>query len=105
MERKLDIVKCIPNVRKISVSPWADRESCAQQIGADYVFSNKPSPIFFAGDSFDADAVKKDLEKTAAMCRRYGCPLEFAFKDVSTIRNDPKRLIETANIAMRVATD
>jgi hypothetical protein len=103
MELKLNIVKRIPHVRKISVSPWANRESCAEQIGADYVFSNKPSPIFFGGDSFDEESVKKDLEKTKTICRQYGCPLEFIFKDVSTVRNDPERIIKTAEIAMRTA--
>jgi hypothetical protein len=103
MESKLNIVKRIPHVRKISVSPWANRESCAEQIGADYVFSNKPSPIFFAGDSFDEESIRKDLEKTRIICKQYGCPLEFIFKDVSTIRNDPKRLFKTAEIAMRTA--
>jgi len=103
MESKLNIVKRIPHVRKISVSPWANRESCAEQIGTGYVFSNKPSPVFFASDSFDDESVKKDLEKTRAVCKQYGCPLEFIFKDVSTVRNDPKRLMEAAKIAMRIA--
>jgi len=103
MESKLNIVRRIPHVRKVSVSPWAKRESCAEQIGIDYVFSNKPSPAFFAGDSFDEETVKKDLEKTRAICKQYDCPLEFIFKDVSTVRNDPGRLMKTAEIAMRTA--
>ena len=104
LELKLDAVKRIPHLRKVSVSPWANRESCAEQLGGNYVFSNKPSPAFLAGSVFDGERVKKDLEKTRAICRQYRCPLEFIFKDVSTVANDPKRLIEIAEIAMRVAT-
>jgi hypothetical protein len=103
MELKLQAVKRIPHLRKISVSPWAKRESCAEQIGADYVFSNKPSPSFLAEDSFDGERVQKDLEKTKTICKQHGCPVEFIFKDISTIRNDPGRLVEEAKIAMRVA--
>ncbi|MCL2127275.1 MAG: hypothetical protein FWH38_03380 [Treponema sp.] len=104
LELKLDAVKRIPHLRKISVSPWANRESCAEQIGGNYVFSNKPSPAFLAADPFDGGRVQKDLEKTRAICRQYGCPLEFIFKDISTTTNDPGRLMEEAEIAMRVAT-
>ena len=103
LERKMKTVKRIPHLRKISVSPWANRESCAEQIGADYVFSNKPNPAFLAGTSFNGERVQKDLEATRAVCTQYGCPLEFIFKDISTIQNDPGRLMEEAEIAMRVA--
>lgn len=104
LEHKMDSVKRIPHLRKISVSPWADRELSAQQIGPDYVFSNKPNPAFLAGTSFDVEYVKKDLETTKTICKKYGCPLEFAFKDISTIKNDLRRLTEEAKTAMQVAT-
>jgi hypothetical protein len=105
LELKMKIVKRIPHLRKVSVSPWSNRESCAEQLGADYVFSNKPNPAFLAEDSFDGERVKKDLERTRSICKQYGCPVEFIFKDISTIRNDPRRLTEEAEIAMRVAMD
>ena len=103
LEDRMDRVKRIPNVRKISVSPWAKRESCAEQIGKNYVVSSKPNPAFVADTNFDEEAVKKDLETTREICRRYGCPLEYAFKDVSTVKNDPGRLFREEKIAMRVA--
>ncbi|MDR1576071.1 MAG: hypothetical protein LBS37_08715 [Treponema sp.] len=103
LELKMKIVKRIPHLRKVSVSPWANRESCAEQLGADYVVSSKPNPAFLAEDSFDGERVRKDLEKTREICKRYGCPVEFIFKDISTVRNDPGRLTEEAGIAMQVA--
>jgi hypothetical protein len=103
LERKMKTVKRIPHLRKISVSPWANRESCAEQIGTDFVFSNKPNPAFLAGTSFNGERVQKDLEATRAVCTQYGCPVEFIFKDISTIQNDPRRLMEAAEIAMRIA--
>ena len=103
LELKMKIVKRIPHLRKVSVSPWANRESCAEQLGADYVFSNKPSPAFLAEDPFDGERVKKYLETTKEICRKYNCPLEFIFKDISTVAYDPKRLFEEEKIAMQVA--
>jgi hypothetical protein len=103
LEDRMDKVKRIPHVRKISVSPWAKRESCAEQIGKDYVVSSKPNPAFIADTVFDEEGVKKDLETTREICRRYGCPLEYAFKDISTLKNDPARLFKEAEIAMKVA--
>jgi len=103
LEPRINMVKKIPNLRKVSVSPWANRELCAEQISNKYVFSNKPSPAFLAGTSFSGEQVKEDLEKTRRICKQYGCPLEFIFKDVSTIANDPKRLFEAAEIAMQAA--
>jgi hypothetical protein len=103
LEGKMNEVKRIPHLRKISVSPWAKREPCAEQIGGDYVLSNKPNPAFLANTTFHEDIIRKDLETTRDICGRYGCPLEFIFKDISTVKNDPLRLKTLGEIAMRVA--
>jgi hypothetical protein len=104
LEGKMNEVKRIPHLRKISVSPWAKRESCAEQIGKDYVLSNKPNPAFLADTSFSEEIVKNDLLATREIAGRYGCPLEYAFKDISTIKNDPARLFKAAEIAMKVVS-
>ena len=56
LDRKMDEVRMIPNVRKVSMSPWVDEERGAAEIGRDYVYSRKPSPALLAGDRFDAEA-------------------------------------------------
>ncbi|MDR0475812.1 MAG: hypothetical protein LBH43_19350 [Treponema sp.] len=105
LDGKMKEVRKIPNLRKISMSPWADKERGAREIGRDYVFSNKPNPAYIAFQSFDGELVKKDLEETREICRRYNCPLEFIFKDISTVYNEPERLKKWADIAMSVAAD
>ena len=87
---------------KVSVSPWADKEKAAERIHGDYVFSAKPNPAFVAMSQFDADLVRRDLEQTVAICRRYQTPCELILKDVSTVVNDPRRLEEWEAIAMEV---
>ena len=103
LDGKMNEVRMIPNVRKVSMSPWVNEERGAAEIAGDYVYSRKPSPAFLAHDSFDAEAVRSDLRKTRDICERYGCPLEFILKDISTVRYQPQRLFKWSEVAMEVA--
>ena len=103
LDRKMAEVRMIPNVRKVSMSPWVDEERGASEIGTDYVYSRKPSPAFLATDTFHPEQVRADLVATREVCEKHGCPLEFILKDVSTVRYEPQRLFEWAAIAMEVA--
>lgn len=102
LHNKIDIIRKINNVRKISISPWAKKEVAAEAIHGDYVFSAKPNPAYVAMGSFDADLVRKDLVETVEICRRNNTPCELILKDVSTVCNDPRRLTEWEKIAMDV---
>jgi len=102
LDDRLDLVKRIPNVRKVSCSPWSDRAAFAEKIGAKLVMSAKPTPALLATGSFDEDAVRRDLELTRELAGRYHVNLEFLLKDVSTVRNEPERLTRWADTAVRV---
>jgi hypothetical protein len=102
LHHKIDIIRKIRNVRKISLSPWADKEIAAERIHGDYVFSAKPNPAYVAMDSFHEDLVRKDLTETVEICRRHNTPCELILKDVSTVRSDPARLTAWERIAMEV---
>jgi hypothetical protein len=103
LHRKIGIIRKIPHVRKISISPRADVEQAAAEIGPDFVVSRKPNPAFLAVENWDPDFVERDLRQTAETCRRHGCPVEFILKDISTVSYKPQRLWQWADIAMRVA--
>jgi hypothetical protein len=102
LDRKIDIVRQIPNLRKISMSPWVDVERGAEGIGSDFVFSRKPSPALVATDVFHPEAVRADLQETYDACARHDTPVEFILKDISTVRYEPQRLWEWADVAMEV---
>ena len=102
LHNKIDIVRKIRNVRKISISPWAKKEIAAEKIHGDYVFSAKPNPSHVAMGSFDADLIRKDLQETVDICRRHNTPSELILKDISTVCNDPSRLTQWEAIAMEV---
>jgi hypothetical protein len=102
LDGKLGIVRTIPNLRKISMSPWVNVWKGAEQIGSDFVFSRKPSPALVATDTMNAEAVRADLQETYDACKANNTPLEYTLKDISTARYEPQRLWKWADIAMEV---
>jgi len=84
LDNKIDMLKKIPNLRKLGVSPWADPEVCAQQMGGIYVASRKPNPALVATTA-DPAAIAAETEETVKACQKYGTPLEFILKDISTV--------------------
>lgn len=102
LDKKMEQVRKTPNVRKISMSPWADHRNGAEEIGKDFVFSSKPNPAHVAMDSFDEGLIRKELTEIKAACDDNGCALEFILKDLSTVKHDPQRLDKWAKIAMEI---
>lgn len=103
LDRKMDEVRLIPNVRKVSMSPWVNEERGAEAIGCDFVYSRKPSPAALAMNDFDVHEVRHSLIETRRICEKHHCPLEFILKDISTLRYQPERLSQWAEAAMHVA--
>lgn len=99
LDDRLELVERLPNVRKVSCSPWSDRERFAERLSKKYIMSNKPSPSLLATDTFDEQLVREDLRRTMEAAKRYDVPLEIILKDISTVRNDPARLWRWAEIA------
>ena len=103
LDDRLDVLEALPKVRKISCSPWSHKEPFAEKLPAGRVMSAKPNPAFLATNTFDEDAVRRDLRETIEAAKRHGRNLEFILKDISTIRYDQKRLWRWAEIAMEEA--
>ncbi len=102
LDLKMNEVRLIPRVRKVSMSPWVDEERGAAEIRGGYVYSRKPSPALLATGTFDAGRVREDLLATRRVCEKHGCPLELILKDISTVCYQPERLFEWARVAMQV---
>ena len=98
---RIHLVRKIKNVRKISVSPWANIEAAAEQIGPDYVFSCKINPAFIANGFGRADIVDQFSHALAAT-RKNRTPAEFILKDVSTVGNHLERLDMWSELAMHM---
>ncbi|OGV64066.1 MAG: hypothetical protein A3K19_05945 [Lentisphaerae bacterium RIFOXYB12_FULL_65_16] len=102
LDRKVEILrKNVPNLRKISMSPWVDLDLAAKNVGTDYVFSYKHSPAVLAEDKWDPAIVRRSLQQDLKRLR--GLHVEIIMKDISTVRYEPKRLWDWAQIAREVA--
>ncbi|MFO7870898.1 MAG: hypothetical protein R6V03_05645 [Kiritimatiellia bacterium] len=99
---KIGMLKRIPNLRKISVSPWFDIPAGLEHGAGEYVLSVKPSPAILAEDRFDEDRARKDIRLLLDQAEQ--CQVELVMKDISTVRNDPARLKRWAAIAMEEVT-
>lgn len=90
LSRKIDMLRRVPNLRRIAVSPFADVAACAEQIGADYVFSYRPSPADMVGYGYDEDRIRRILRRDLQAAR--GCHVDITLKDVETVQGDPDRI-------------
>ena len=100
LDDRMEIVSRLPNVRKISCSPWSHREAFAEKLPKSIIMSNKPSPAMLATTAFDEDAVRADLRRTIDAARNNGVHLEMILKDISTVRYEPQRLWRYSQIAL-----
>ena len=82
----------LPNLRKVSISPWCDEEFMGDKLrGKNVVFHRKPSPHFIGVDKvLDEDAVRAAFSKTIKAAQ--GCTLEIAQRDVYTIHGDVSKV-------------
>jgi len=103
MDNKIDILrKRFRNLRKISITPWADPERAAEGMGADFVMAAKPNPAFVASPTFDPGPVRRETEGYLDACERHGTPCEFCLKDISTIANKTENLTKWAETVSAV---
>ena len=101
LTQKLDDVFTIPHLRRISISPWADVDSCAQRLKGKYIFSWKPNPAHLVGH-FDPEAIREYIRHTVKVADSQGCVLEMILKDTHTCEHHPERFDEWTRIAREV---
>lgn len=97
LDIKMDILKKIPNLRKVSMSTWINVDRAAEEVGDNYVFSYKPNPAIFARDVWNPEVGRQELREL--LDRTKDCVVEIIMKDISTVRYEPQRLWEWASIA------
>ena len=86
---RFDYVFAIPNLRRISISPWCDRRISAERLGGDYVFSWKPNPARLAMEAFDEELIRRETRETLEIAK--DCRVEIVMKDTHTCRGEPER--------------
>jgi hypothetical protein len=101
LTRKFDHVLGIPNLRRISIAPWAPVEAAAETLTGRYIYSWKPQPTWLVGD-FDEDGLRAYLRRTVETAAAHGCVLEMILKDTHTCEHRPERFTRWTEIARQV---
>lgn len=87
---KLPDIFTIPNIRRISISPWANVDKCAAQMAGNYIFSWKPNPAYMVGN-FSVEQTREYVQHTLDAAAEHGCVLEIILKDTHTCDQHPER--------------
>ena len=104
LHHKLDMLKArVPRLRRVSISPWADKAISAEKLGGEIIFSWKPNPAALAGVDFDPEWVRRDVRETIDLARANGCRLEIVLKDTHTCQHHPERFDQWSRIAREEA--
>ena len=101
LDTRWPVVKQFPRLRRVSISSWANVEKMAELLGADYLYSYKPSPVELAQPTLDEERIRTGLRHLIESTR--GCRLEIIMKDNHTIGNNPENVVRWCQIAREEA--
>jgi len=90
LTRKISMLRKVPNLRRIAVTPRADVAKCAEQIGTDCVLSWRPNPAQMLCCGYDPALIRKVIRD--GMEASKGCHVDITLKDVETVQGKPANL-------------
>ena len=96
VHERINYILQIPNLRRVSVSPWCDQHIMAEKLGRTAVFSRKPNPALICA-SFNEEAARADIVSTLEAAK--GCNVELVMKDTHTVQDQPWRIARWVQIA------
>jgi len=103
LETRWHVVKNIPRLRKVTVSPWSDPVVMAEMLGKDYVYARKIKPSYMAVEKMAEDAARREIRDSFAAARQYGCPCEIMLRDVLTLAGNENNAIDWVKMAREEA--
>ncbi|MSA03593.1 hypothetical protein GKG47_19480 [Lactonifactor sp. BIOML-A3] len=97
-----DYLSTLDNLRKVSVSPWADDELMGEYLrGSKIIYSKKPSPNYLALDTpLNAEHYREHIKKSVLAAR--GCETEIIARDVYALYGDRHKLGQGVQIIREV---
>ena len=103
LTQKIDMLRQLPNLRRIAVVPRADVAKSAELIGTDYVFSWRPNPTDVICCGFNRKKIQRIVRDAMEASR--GCHVDITLKDVQTIEHEPWRLREWVQIVREISDE
>ena len=103
LHKKVDLVRKLPRVRRLSMSPFVDWVEGAEQIGGDMIYSAKPQPSYLAAKTWDLDLCRREIITILDAAKANGCIVEFVLNSTLTSNNEPWRYDEWTDMVQRAA--
>lgn len=92
-----DDIQHLHNLRRISVSQWANWEKMSEYLGRNYVYSYKANSTNVANTNMDEALIHKELANIFNITKNNN--LEIVLKDLHTIGNKPEQVFRWVEIA------
>jgi hypothetical protein len=103
LDSRWDIIRRIPRLRKVTVSPWSDVRVMAERLGSSYVLCRKVNPARISVARMDEEAVRADLRETFEAAARHDCRLQVLMRDIITLGGSPGNAARWTAIAREEA--
>ena len=100
---KVGILKKIPRLRRVSMSPWINPVKAAEEVGDKFIYSYKPNPAYLATAKWEIDVCRQEMLAVLEAAKRNGCITEFIMKDTHTCCGQPERYDQWTDMAMELA--
>lgn len=101
LHKRWHVVKKLPNLRRISVSPWSDKAIMTDLLKHDYIYSMKPNPSYLSMPHMDEKLIREQLREDIQTTKN--CRVEIIMKDNHTIGKNPQNVINWCKIAREEA--
>ncbi|GKX28222.1 hypothetical protein SH1V18_07020 [Vallitalea longa] len=99
LDTKFDLIfRELPNIRRLSVSPWSDVRIAAENIKNRAIYSWKPNPAKVC-TGINEPEMTRMLKETAQITK--DCNVEIILKDIRTCDNTPKHLQQFIELVKR----
>jgi len=91
LEKRWQIIKKIPNLRRVSVSPWADIKKMTEYLEDKYIFCRKCNPTPLSIPNIDKESIRTNIREELKITK--WCIVEFLMHDNHTIGKNPNNVI------------
>jgi len=96
LNKRWDVIKRIPNLRRVGVSPWANMYDMADKLGKAYVYCLKPSPVPLASANMDKASLRTSIREAVRATKNSNA--EFIMQDTHTIGGCIQNVIDWCTI-------
>ena len=105
LHKKMDLVRKLPRVKRVSMSPWVNWVEGAEAVGSDIIYSAKPTPSLVQGMNWNLDLCRKEIVTIIDAAKANACQLELILNGTLTCRGEPRRYDEWTDMVQQLTQE